>query len=116
MTKKNFKINNPALNFITTQQEPTKYTQEEKKVESISSQNRKATDDHKFSLEYISDIKVYTTEEAIKVLKVTKRTLYNYIKAGQIKAIKVGRDWRITEDALKNFLEVGTENNYLDKL
>lgn len=61
-------------------------------------------------------IKVYTTEEAMEVLKVTKRTLYRYIKAGQIKAVRLGREYRITEDALRDFLEHGTEENYLDKL
>ena len=64
----------------------------------------------------MTDIKVYTTEEALEVLKVTQRTLYRYIKAGQIKAIKLGREYRITADALKDFLERGTEDNYLDKL
>lgn len=64
----------------------------------------------------MTDIKVYTTEEALEVLKVTQRTLYRYIKAGQIKAIKLGREYRITEEALKDFLERGTEDNYLKKL
>lgn len=64
----------------------------------------------------MADIKVYTTEEALEVLKVTQRTLYRYIKAGQLKAIKLGREYRITEEALKDFLERGTEDNYLEKL
>jgi excisionase family DNA binding protein len=64
----------------------------------------------------MTDIKVYTTEEVLGILKVTKRTLYNYIKAGQIKAIKCGREWRVTEDALKVFLEHGTEPDYLEKI
>ena len=64
----------------------------------------------------MTDIKVYTTEEALEILKVTQRTLYRYIKARQIKAIKLGREYRITEDALKDFLERGTEDNDLDKL
>ena len=64
----------------------------------------------------MADIKVYTTDEALEVLKVTRRTLYRYIKAGQIKAIRLGREYRITEDALKDFLERGTDSNYLEKL
>ena len=64
----------------------------------------------------MADIKVYTTDEALEVLKVTRRTLYRYIKAGQIKAIRIGREYRITEDALKDFLERGTDSNYLEKL
>ncbi len=50
------------------------------------------------------------------VLKVTKRTLYNYIKAGQLKAFKVGKEWRVTEDALRDFTEHGTQPDYLQKL
>lgn len=64
----------------------------------------------------MADIKVYTTDKALEVLKVTRRTLYRYIKAGQIKAIRMGREYRITEDALKDFLERGTDSNYLEKL
>ncbi len=64
----------------------------------------------------MAEINYYTTNEALDILKVSKRTLYNYIKAGQIRATKVGRDWRISEDSLKDFLERGTEANYLDKI
>lgn len=64
----------------------------------------------------MADIKIYTTDEALEVLKVTKRTLYRYIKAGQIKAIRMGREYRITEEALKDFLARGTDSNYLEKL
>jgi DNA binding domain protein, excisionase family len=64
----------------------------------------------------MTDIKVYTTEDALEILKVSQRTLYRYIKAGQIKAIKLGREYRITEEALREFLERGTDINYLDKL
>jgi putative molybdopterin biosynthesis protein len=64
----------------------------------------------------MADIKVYTATEALDILKVTRRTLYRYIKAGQIKAIKLGREYRITEESLKEFLEHGTESHYMDKL
>jgi len=64
----------------------------------------------------MAEIKVYTTEEAQEILKVTRRTLYRYIKAGQIKVVRLGREYRITEEALRDFLEHGTEENYLEKL
>lgn len=64
----------------------------------------------------MTNIKVYTTEDALEILKVSQRTLYRYIKAGQIKAIKLGREYRITEEALREFLERGTDRNYLDKI
>ena len=64
----------------------------------------------------MTDIKVYTTEDALEILKVSQRTLSRYIKAGQIKAIKLGREYRITEEALREFLKRGTDRNYLDKI
>lgn len=64
----------------------------------------------------MAELRVYTTEEVMGVLRVTKRTLYNYIKAGQLKAFKVGREWRVTEDALRDFTEHGTQPDYLQKL
>lgn len=59
---------------------------------------------------------VYTTEEVMEMLKVTRRTFYRYVKAGQLKAVKIGKTYRITEEALKDFLERGTEKNYMQKL
>ena len=64
----------------------------------------------------MTDLKTYTTEEVQDILKVTRRTLYRYIKAGQIKCIKLGREYRFTEEAVKEFLERGTRPNYLDRL
>jgi excisionase family DNA binding protein len=61
-------------------------------------------------------IKVYTLEEVMEILKVSRRTIYNYIKADQLKAIKVGREWRVTEKALAAFLETGTEEGYYQKV
>ena len=61
-------------------------------------------------------IKVYTLEEVMEILKVSRRTIYNYIKADQLKAIKVGREWRVTEKALAAFLETGTEDGYYQKV
>ena len=61
-------------------------------------------------------IKVYTLEEVMEILKVSRRTIYNYIMADQLKAIKVGREWRVTEKALAAFLETGTEDGYYQKV
>lgn len=55
----------------------------------------------------MTDIKVYTLDEVADILKVTKRTLYNYIKEGKLDAVKVGKYWRVTEDNLQAFLSTG---------
>jgi len=52
-------------------------------------------------------MKVYTLEELVELLKVTKRTLYNYIKEGKLKAVKMGKYWRVTQKQLDAFLNEG---------
>lgn len=57
----------------------------------------------------MAEIKVYSLDEVQDILKVTRRTLYNYIKAGKLKAVKIGKYWRVSHDALQEFVENGTE-------
>ena len=61
-------------------------------------------------------IELYTTKEVQQILKVDRQAVMRYIKAGQLKATKIGRGYRFTEENLKEFLEHGTERNYLQKL
>lgn len=49
-------------------------------------------------------MKVYTIEELVEVLQVTRRTIYNYLKDGRLKAVKMGKYWRVTEKQLEEFL------------
>ena len=54
-------------------------------------------------------IRVYTLDEVAEVLKITRRTLYTYVKEGKLKAVKIGHEWRVSETALQDFLNKGTE-------
>lgn len=56
-----------------------------------------------------NEIKVYTLEEIAELLHITRRTLYTYVKEGKLKAVKVGKYWRVTEKNLEAFLSKGTE-------
>lgn len=56
-----------------------------------------------------NEIKVYTLEEIAELLHITRRTLYTYVKTGKLKAVKVGKYWRVTEKNLEAFLAKGTE-------
>ncbi len=56
----------------------------------------------------MTDIRVYTLDEVADIMKVTKRTLYNYIKAGTLKAVKIGKYWRVSEESLQAFISTGT--------
>jgi excisionase family DNA binding protein len=56
----------------------------------------------------MNEFVLYSVEEVTAILKVTQRTLYNYIKSGALKAIKVGKYWRIKHQDLMKFIEYGT--------
>ncbi|MBN2504989.1 MAG: helix-turn-helix domain-containing protein [Bacilli bacterium] len=56
----------------------------------------------------MEDFKLYTVDEIASILKVTKRTLYNYIKSGVLKAVKIGKYWRIKHSDLQDFIDKGT--------
>ncbi len=48
---------------------------------------------------------VFTTEEAIQYLKISKPTFLKYIRLGRIKAIKAGKGWRVLHSELNRFLK-----------
>ena len=56
----------------------------------------------------MTDIKVYTLDEVADILKVTRRTLYTYVRDGKLKAVKMGKYWRVSEEVLKTFVSTGT--------
>ncbi|MFA6692938.1 MAG: helix-turn-helix domain-containing protein [Acholeplasmataceae bacterium] len=59
----------------------------------------------------MNDIKLYTIEEVSEILKVTPRTIYNFIKFNHLKAVKIGKYWRVTEKALQDFISEGTNKS-----
>lgn len=46
-----------------------------------------------------------TTDQVSKILQIHPFTVLKYIKSGKLKAIKLGRVWRIREEAVDKFLE-----------
>lgn len=47
----------------------------------------------------------FTVEEVADLLKINKMTVYRYIKAGKIKAVKIGNDYRINKNEFAHFIE-----------
>lgn len=47
---------------------------------------------------------VFTTNEAIEYLKISKPTFLKYIRLGKIRAIKAGNGWRVLQSELYRFL------------
>lgn len=53
----------------------------------------------------------YTVPEVSNLLKIHPDTVKNEIKRNKLKGFKVGTDWRITEQALEDYMGV-VANNY----
>ena len=51
--------------------------------------------------------KYYSVEELAHWLKVTPQTIRNWAKQGQLQGIRVGKLWRFTPEAVKNFVDHG---------
>jgi excisionase family DNA binding protein len=54
----------------------------------------------------IEGIKFYTIPETASALKVTPQTVRTWIKNGRIKSQRIGRPILITENNLKEFLQI----------
>lgn len=53
----------------------------------------------------MNEIKLYTLEEVQDILKLSRRTLYSYIKTGKLPALKIGKYWRVHHVDLENFVQ-----------
>ncbi len=47
----------------------------------------------------------YTVEQVARLLQVHWQTVLNYIKNGRLEAVKLGRGYRISKDALDSFIK-----------
>lgn len=50
----------------------------------------------------------YTVEQVAELLKVHWQTVLNYIKNGKLKAVKLGKGYRISKEALQEFIKINT--------
>jgi excisionase family DNA binding protein len=62
----------------------------------------------------LSEVKVYTVEQVAEQLKINPRTVYRLIEIGQLHGVKVGRQWRITAEALNTFLQLPADQQSLN--
>lgn len=59
----------------------------------------------------MAEIKVYTLDEIAEIMKVTRRTVYSYVKSGKLHAVKFGKYWKVTEENFREFLNTGYERS-----
>lgn len=51
----------------------------------------------------------YTTKEIAEKYKLTPEAVQKWIKEGKLKAIRLGKVWRISESALQDFIKESME-------
>ena len=51
--------------------------------------------------------RLLTIREVADILRIHARTAYRLVKDGQLAAIRVGTQWRVTEDALHDYVASG---------
>ena len=49
--------------------------------------------------------KLYTLPEIAEILKVSRKSIYRYIKSGKLKATKATGQWRIKQNDLNKLLK-----------
>ncbi len=49
--------------------------------------------------------KVFNVKQVSEYLQISTKTILGYIKNGKLKAFKVGREWRIRETSLNEFIQ-----------
>ena len=50
---------------------------------------------------------LFTIQQVMSRLQVSDETVYRYIRSGKLKSIRVGGLWRVSEEALQEFLAMG---------
>lgn len=51
-----------------------------------------------------NDLILYTLKEVATMLRLSRATIYNYVRQGKLKAVKIGLSWKIKEADLKEFV------------
>ena len=47
---------------------------------------------------------VLTTEQAAAVLQINRRTVSNMLDRGELQGVKIGKEWRVSRDAVRGFV------------
>ena len=53
----------------------------------------------------ISEVRFLTVAEVATVMRVSKMTVYRLVHSGELPAVRVGRSFRVSEDAVHDYLK-----------
>lgn len=54
-------------------------------------------------------IMIYKPEELMPLLRVSRNTIYELLRSGQIRSVKVGKRYLIPQSAVNEFLNIQTQ-------
>ena len=52
----------------------------------------------------LSEVRLMTVAEVARAMRVSKMTVYRLVHAGELPAVRVGRSYRVNEDAVRDYL------------
>ncbi|MFV0463409.1 MAG: helix-turn-helix domain-containing protein [Nostocoides sp.] len=58
----------------------------------------------------LAEVRFLTVAEVASIMRVSKMTVYRMVHAGDLPAVRVGRSFRVPEDAVDRYLN----NSYVD--
>lgn len=53
----------------------------------------------------LSEVRFLTVAEVASIMRVSKMTVYRLVHAGDLPAVRVGRSFRVPEDAVHTYLQ-----------
>lgn len=60
-------------------------------------------------------LRYLTVAEVAEEMRVSKMTVYRLVQAGQLPAVRVGRSYRVPEDALRVYLDASVTGQVVDE-
>ena len=57
---------------------------------------------------------VYTPKEVAELLKVSEQVIAEELKSGRLVGFRVGRQWRIMESSVKEYIKINTAYSNID--
>lgn len=53
--------------------------------------------------------KLLTVNDLVELLQMEKKAIYGFIKSGDLKGVKFGKEWRFNKEEVERFLREGTK-------
>jgi excisionase family DNA binding protein len=54
---------------------------------------------------WLDDGSILTVEEAAKIIKVSPKTVRDWLRSGQLRGLKAGKQWRILRQDLESYMQ-----------